>query len=619
MQQSTSLPGLNVPERQPQTRGSFDTRPKKVEQWVADLPGANVGQTARLVFGALTETNALDVNPEERLQFLESLGPTVRHLGVALKKHYLGRTFPLSEKERQVATLEQAIHEQMATGYKIIVADVNATRRWLRNPKYMGLALHRAISHLSRILLNVYQIYAPARHGIWRELHTLYAMAEQLDALSKSVSHDGYTGIEESTIADAYKQAMLLSLADPYRLRQGEVEVVYAALELWSAEGRIFRSEDPQGIRAKFLVDLGGDEPPVFRGTPGHTMTATTRLLEAPELSRILREKLQQGVSSTTVRLQAANGSVAATMSRDLLQRLILSWGMLAQREFSRTEQSGQVLVAMGLRAVHHFLLESAAHSAAEDGSATQAPRGVEQPTQMSKFKVDTKDRSQIKTSPDVWKLFRPAEEFEAPSWSVGDTPNFDGEAAQETAAAAAARFAAHPWDIDNISAGGYCLRWNRTTPSNAQVGELVGLQELGSPETCHWGIGVIRRMKHLANDGLEIGVQLLAPTATPVAARVRNDNGEWSDRLRALLLPAIRATQHPATLVTPRVPFKVGSRIKLDERNHKAQVELTASVMSTGAFAQFEFQDIGHLDQVAPGEPQPKDNEGFDGLWSRL
>ena len=195
MQQSASLLGLSVPERHPQTRESFDTRPKKVEQWVADLPVANVGQTARLVFGALTETSSLDISPEERLQFLEKLGPTLRGLCLALKKHYLGRTFPLSEKERQVASLERAILEQMATGYKIIVSDLNTTSRRLRNPKYVSVALHRAITHLSRILLNVYQIYAPVRHGIWRELHTLYALAEQLDALSKTMRHNGYTTI----------------------------------------------------------------------------------------------------------------------------------------------------------------------------------------------------------------------------------------------------------------------------------------------------------------------------------------------------------------------------------------------------------------------------------------
>jgi len=618
MQESTTLLGLKVPERRPPTRASFDTRPKKVEQWVANLPAASLGHTARMVYGALTETNALLINPEERLQLLDALDFTLRHLSLALKKHYLGRTFPLSEKERQVAGLEQALHEQAATGYKIVIADLGTARRWLRNSKPVALALQRALTHLSRILLNVYQIYAPVRPGIWRELHTLYAVAEQQDLLAKWVAYDGYTTIAESTVGDAYKQAMLLSLADPYRLRQGEVEVVYGALELWAAEGRISGNEDPLSVHAKFLVDLASDEPPLFRGTPGRVTNPTTRFLEAPDLSRILREQLHHGGSAAAVSLHAADGTLSGTVTRDLLQRLILSWGMLAQREFSRTEHSGQVLVAMGLRAVHHFLLENSARTDAGSRSRGDRQADLEHPTALSKFKVDTTDRSQIKTTPDVWKLFRPDDDFNAPSWSFGDRHNF-AEAAAGAAAAAAARFSAHPWDIGNVSAGGYCLRWNRTIASNAQVGELVGIKELDRPEACRWGIGVIRRMKHLSHEGLEIGVQLLAPTATPVAARVCNDNGEWSDRLRVLLLPAIRATQHPATLVTPRVPFKVGSRVKIDQRNHKSQVELTAAVMSTDAFAQFEFHDIGHQAEVAAPEAQTTESDTFDGLWSKL
>ena len=82
---------------------------------------------------------------------------------------------------------------------------------------------------------------------------------------------------------------------------------------------------------------------------------------------------------------------------------------------------------------------------------------------------------------------------------------------------------------------------------TQARVGELVCLQESDSQQINTWGIGVIRWMKSPIIDGLELGVQMLAPNAVPVAAKTSRDGKTYTAYQRCLLLPEIAAIQQPA------------------------------------------------------------------------
>jgi len=48
---------IEIPERSKAGKTSFNIRPKKVEQWLEDLPRANLGETARLLYDALLDVN----------------------------------------------------------------------------------------------------------------------------------------------------------------------------------------------------------------------------------------------------------------------------------------------------------------------------------------------------------------------------------------------------------------------------------------------------------------------------------------------------------------------------------------------------------------------------------
>ncbi len=114
MANSTAKLELHLPERKRPGPGSFDVSPKHVKSWAESLPLADSGETARLVFDALTEVNGFELNPLERVRFLELFRAPVRHVAGSLERHYIGKPFPLPDKNREVAELAREFQGQMA-------------------------------------------------------------------------------------------------------------------------------------------------------------------------------------------------------------------------------------------------------------------------------------------------------------------------------------------------------------------------------------------------------------------------------------------------------------------------------------------------------------------------
>ena len=167
---------LQIPALRKPDRGSLITNPVAVKQWVADLPLVNTGRTASLLENALVEMNALQVPPYERFENLEHLTEPVRYVTGALIRSFLGKRFPLDSRALVQANRTTMLCMNMATGYKIVAADLSRQRKG-------GTPLERAIQHairyLGETLLGCYLIYAPYPAGIWRDLHSLYALAER--------------------------------------------------------------------------------------------------------------------------------------------------------------------------------------------------------------------------------------------------------------------------------------------------------------------------------------------------------------------------------------------------------------------------------------------------------
>src|SRR5512135_267613 len=139
---------LNLPVRKEPADDSFDTQPRSVRDWVANLPMAHIGETGRQVLNALTEVNRTQMSARSRYEFLEQVRAPAHHVAQSLKKHYVGLSFPLPDDSAKVASLAWVLQSEMALGYKIVI-DEAVSRASPVSRKHLVTAIHRAIRCLS--------------------------------------------------------------------------------------------------------------------------------------------------------------------------------------------------------------------------------------------------------------------------------------------------------------------------------------------------------------------------------------------------------------------------------------------------------------------------------------
>lgn len=592
---------LHIQQRKPRENSSFDANPAAVARWVETLPVVNIGETARRLYEALGDLGQQDLSPAQRFKALELLRPQVFYVLDALKKHIVGQSFPLGDKARKVARLARELLRELGDGYKILVLE-EVAGRGRRDTRTLTISLHRAMHCLAQLLLKAYQAYAPHPEGVWSDIHQLYRYSEAQELHRTPVQVEVPEGALPSSIETLYKQILLLALACPYRMRHGEAEEVQARLERWAEHSRLSPMALPGQHPGLFMSHLASDEPPIYRSLRhGGENDVLCRALDTTELAEDIRAAL-----STLPEEQPI-----PTPLQHTLRRLMLAWGVMPKRRFSRSQHSARVSVAMGLATTHYFVSGEAAFSPA---AGNLGDAGYQEPPRFQAEPVS----SERGRAPDAWELEPVPQHQDTPL----QTPRpHRVEIPTGLDVTAEPDFQSHDWHMINVSAGGYCLLWDRQENSRAQVGELVGIRELDDPDLFHWRLGVVRWMK--SNTGLELGVQMLSPGAVAVGARpypAISQNPQFS---RALLLPEIHALQQPATLLLSAPPFRVGGSAIINSHGREVKVKLHKMVENTGSFAQFQFVTLEETERATKNpfqeEEGPVTASDLDEVWELL
>lgn len=572
-------------------------------KWAKSLPMANTGEASRRLYQAVREINSLDTSPEDRFEFLEIIRPYIHSVCKVLNKHFLQSSISLNDKQLKIANLTQALQGHLATGYKMVVAHGAKTFKvGERTPKYFAKATHRAISDSGQILLRSFQLYSQSPERAWIDVNQLYLMAEEhlIDGIAIEDQQARY--VHKSSIRDAFIRVHLLGTAKPSNLRQQDLAQLYEATEYWCSAASLTSVDDESAL---FIINLHRDRPGQYRQHIRDAQKASFRSLNT--------QKLVQALKVHSSSPNEAKVHVPEKTNESLLIHAIQSWGIHWQRSFRRVPTDGGLSVCIGFSALHYF---------------TAGMRDFDQVS--LKMKPVLNEHGQIvdtgsSMSDDVW-----ADAFDAGGSRMPDNAgmNLDAiefitkhqiEVEDEESSQPKTRYNSYKVTLINTSPGGYCLHWEGDVPSAIQAGELIGVQESGVRQ---WSIGVIRWIRHLRDQGTQLGVELLAPKAEVGIARLLQKTGSNGPQMRALVLPAIKAIAQPATLLLPRIPFRTGNKIELLHDELNGRYQLIKSLASTSSFSQFQFRVAGVTASSKPAISTTGDNlleDDFDSLWNKL
>jgi len=606
---------LNIPEQFKPGADSFESRPKHVEAWIAALPMANTGESARQIFNALREMNRLEIPATDRHKSLELLRGPVLHITAVLKKHYINQNLPLSPKNQKIAELAIQLNSEMAIGYKSVIHDKLAKTFPSLGNKTLTVCLHRAIRYLSNVLLCSYQIYIQHPENVWLQVHHLYLHAEANNLHTNQVKdHAENDAFHDGSIADAYKQILLLALAGPYRLRQHVTESVYVALESWVSSTHITPFGEIQDDAYAFTINMNTDAAPGYFRDDGTVNPIFCRTIDTSELAQKI---------STTI-LSAGEGT--KKIPEDVQKRLMVTWSGKSHRTFPRTTKSNEIAITLGLSATHHYIDEIIRpllkDPTATCPMATNALQSILPITSQDKNVEEDEDfildqRAQYTSAPvfgisnlddhtpDIWD---PDFTYRANNPSYNSSNNSEEDADKKPSLYA---YTPLPCKGINESAGGYCLLGYLVYGKDSQkvqVGELVGIRDNIDTNSTQLSIGIIRRIKNWKN-GLELGIQKLAPCADAIALSSLPKGDESEKYQRSLVLPQLSGIDQPATLIT-HAWHQTNDKLIANVHGHRTQIKLTKQLETTGVFSQFEFSV---LENITPPQSKPDTLKAVD------
>ncbi|MDE1461305.1 hypothetical protein [Spartinivicinus poritis] len=586
-------PALKVP-KQIRTMLSFaPINVRKIEAWLNDLPRANLGMMSKQLYHAVVELNQLKVAPEIRQEMMESIRPSIYYVCHQLSQHFLGQVIVLSPQQRKVANLALTLLYHLSTGYKHIVLDLLARNKTGQDQALLADATHRAISDISHNLLQALQLFAPVPQSIWLELNQLYLLAEQKKILNHLLEDNQNTHQHAISIADCYKRIVMLCCSRPNQVRQQSLRQIFHSLELW---GNIIEIAPATSHHGEFIIAVNRDTGPKHTALVSDPISDSHRIINSTEL----RNKLKEFINTPSGQRATLSLTVPEGLTDDLLNHLIKAWGPLQNRAFKRISSAGsKLIITVGLSATHYYYTDEVEFKEWLHGPEQDIPQ------------------KHHASGTDTWSS----------SFAAANTQRITGSSHSTTEGSAVNKqtesqtkklYPLFTTDLINSSPGGYCVNWQGNLPNQLQTGELVGLHEDNSR---NWSLAVIRWIKLLSDQQAQLGIELLTPNAKPCAVALLKKVDDDSQFMRGFFIPPIKALSQPASLITPKVPFQVGHKVKLSQGADIFKGQLVQQITSTGSFSMFELQgqDTPKEDHKQTDSKDDTSDEDFSSLWEML
>jgi hypothetical protein len=390
-------------------------------------------------------------------------------------------------------------------------------------------------------------------------------------------------------------------------MRQKDNIHVFETLLEWSHLAS-FHNYDEAPEETSILIRQDTDLAPTHGAKQEESETKYLLKLDASPLISQLRSQFAENEEDRS-QLWGIN-----KLEKGLIRQLIQLWSKAQKRAFVRTRLNFELHVAVGLRSIHKLITHGGDAPRVEEKNVddgtwieTAFAEG-NNPKVSSHFSLSPLDAGSYNPRRGDFEEFGPNsrdfDDIEQPSqiW--------------ESEAAKLAEPATNILKTLNESAGGYCLDWKGARIPKIQVGELIGVQSAMSAN--QFGVGIVRWMRRSPEDTLQVGVQMVAPNAMAVNARLERNKSDESQE--CLLLPEVGTSGQPTSFICPSYPFKLGDLLEVNEGENLREIKLTRLMEASGSVSQFQF---AYLDQSESSDSEESQDESsdsdFDNLWSNL
>ncbi|HEX4857815.1 MAG TPA: hypothetical protein VFV17_02280 [Usitatibacteraceae bacterium] len=432
----------------------------------------------------------------------------------------------MQERQEEAFVLAQKIAGECAIAYKHALLEKTGKMVLFNAKKTIPPLIYWTLFYLHMQMMKSYRVYHPVPPGVWQEMHVLHRYAEEQGYVGEGNGTD--TGL---TIHDLYTEALMVALADPYRLMQREIDRALEVLQ--QNRGLVDLRDSAEGLNPQrlFVVAQDSDAPPRVlvqgnRPPPGNLL----RLVDPSKLVEKLQQRLRPAKAAAVAKGRGAHDPA------DLLARLIRLWGDPPKRQFRRSPTDSAVALCSGIKAICHF-------------------------TELALNEDPEADAKAIRDGDTIPLIRIPDDDV---SRSIG----------------------VESWQVLNQSANG--LRLHRESGGRVAitVGDVIGVRFVGGRT---WNVGIVRWLTLLEGSSLEFGVELVAPAAKSIVIEPTIGGGRPIPALR--LYPLMPGAESD-TLMTATDTFADLREFELREIESTSLVRATTLIERTSRFDMFQFQE---------------------------
>jgi len=308
-------------------------------QWLKQLQLTNLHLAHSLLLTQLNELNRFPMRGLERLNTLELLRDTVHYVQNDYAKKIIAKPLPLNESELTIFLVMVQLWEAMTQGYQRCLQAYIALDKQLA--KHGALLCQRSLMYsglaISEHLRTGYEFDV----RLWRQLHELYAFAEEHGLQLKGVADPLPGKAPPGSCHDIYVKTLLVCYVRTAELNRSQLLMLDTWLTEWRDSVQLERSYAISKRDAQALaVDLGslqGLQPVKFV-----THNDSMRYLAMVPLSKLLRVKtilLQQGQTPRQLKLGDQHGGAECT---ELLTFLHQCWCEDSNTRFGERQPGSQ-------------------------------------------------------------------------------------------------------------------------------------------------------------------------------------------------------------------------------------------------------------------------------------
>lgn len=580
---------LIVPDRLHDSHHSDFPGPEEVAAWLEILPMGNPEKAGEQLVILLRHYNTVVLQSNARLSLLNQLVLAVNDTAKALQARYRDSAYPLSDRNSDRYSLVDQLYAEFAVGYKCIVVDMHDKPMNLINGEIFITAVDKAIHFLSKQLLSAYSVYIYEPPGIWGDLNQLYRCAEEFARHPVVMEKERLQHL--LTLAKrAYRRIVLLSVANPYHLMQGEAQLIFNYLNKWAVNTSIAPLNGYVASLGDLVIDLATDAPPQFiynMELDEPVMARTVVMTQLMEQFNATIEKFSRREMNHTESTITFN----ERMRRDMLMRLKRVWVERLQRKSVRKASEGRVRLAEGMSACHYFVDEEQEFFPERDEIKYYKPEGLREG--MSLVPEDYEPWKQQKIEDQLLSNVASTRisNFDDQAMDVWHKIYANKSSGGKERLSAIKHFETYYWHLVNHSIDGIGLRRFKLSNARVHVGSLVAFHDDKKKDT--YFIGVIRWIRQQNDEAFDLGVKVIPGTPYGVATRGVKGPGGKSEYFRSILMETPYKDHKKLTIIVPAGIYDSGSVLALNRRETIEYILLQKVLRTTTTFTHFTYETI--------------------------